>query len=216
MNLKDIENVCKKFRNEKPFSNRPDIFSAICLASAQAICWGKEGLSLIELGVYNGTGLQFIFNVAKCLTENIGMKYNIYGFDSFEGIPDLKGFEDHNELWKKGQYKCKHTYEKMVKNFKNKATLIKGDVENTITPFLDEILDINFPNGFISLDLDLYTSSRSGLKILEDTNSNKYIPTVTMIVDDQDYLITYNNWCGEGKAIKEFNNENKYRKIQNR
>ena len=54
------------------------------------------------------------------------------------------------------------------------------------------------------MDLDLYSSSKSGLKILEDVDPNKYIPTVFMIVDDQDYLITYNDWCGEFRFKDKF------------
>lgn len=210
--LKKLYKVSKKFNESK----RPDICVAICLATAQSICWGKKGVSLIELGVYRGSGLHFIIEVAEHLTDSIGIEYHIYGFDSFEGLPELGGSEDHNEIWEEGQYKSSSTYDEMVEKFEDKATLIKGDVKDTVKEFLLDRLDINYPIGFISLDLDLYSSSKSGLKILEDVNPNKYIPTVTMIVDDQDFLITYNDWCGEGLAIKEFNDENEFRKIQNR
>ena len=94
--------------------------------------------------------------------------------------------------------------------------LIKGDVKDTVPKFLEKTLDMNYPIGFISLDLDLYSSSKSGLKILEDINPNKYFPTVLVVVDDQDFLLTYNDWCGEGLAIREFNDSNDFRKIQNR
>lgn len=214
--LKKVYRISREFGEKLPFSKRPDICVAICLATAQSICWGKKGVSLIELGVYKGVGLHFIIKVAEYLANNTGMKYNIYGFDSFEGLPELGGFEDHNEIWKKGQYKPDNTYDEMVEEFKGKAVLVKGDVKSTVKRFLLEQLDTNYPIGFISLDLDLYSSSKSGLKILEDANSDKYIPTVIMIVDDQDYLVTYNDWCGEGLAIREFNIVNKFRKIQNR
>lgn len=229
---KKLAKVCEISKNiikSKPFSSRPDICVSICLATAQSICWGKEGTSLIELGVRDGKGLSFIIKVCKYLTNRIGTKYNIYGFDTFEGMPKLEGFEDHNEIWEEGQYKPIISYEKMVENFRDKVTadgtnttiisagaiLIKGDVKDTVTNFLDN-LDIEYPIGFISLDLDLYSSTKSGLKILEDVNSNKYVPTVLMIVDDQDFLLTYNDWCGEALAIREFNDSNKMRKIQNR
>ncbi len=214
MNLGDLKKISKEFGDKKQFLKRPDIFVSICLATAQAICWGKEGISLIELGVRHGSGLSFIVKIAEHLTDKIGMKYHIYGFDTFGGMPDLVGSEDHHEIWSKGQFKPKHTYDEMVELFKGKATLIKGDVKDTVGKFLVDQLDINYPIGFISLDLDLYSSTRSGLKVLEDVNYNKYIPAVTMIADNQDYLITYNDWCGEGLAIKEFNEDNKFRKIQ--
>lgn len=211
-----LRELCKNISNIKPFSSRADIFTAICLATAQSISWGKEGTSLIELGVRNGTGLSFIIKVCKFLTDRIETKYNIYGFDTFDGMPKLEdGYKDHKEIWKEGQYKPDISYEEITKNFKEKATLIKGNVKDTISEFLDN-LDIEYPIGFISLDLDLYSSTKSGLKILTDTNPNKYCPTVLMIVDDQDFLLTYNDWCGEGLAINEFNENNKLRKIQNR
>lgn len=208
--------MCKKMSNEKPFSTRPDICTAICLATAQSICWGKEGVTLIELGVHRGSGLNFIVEVAKYLTNSTGVKYHIYGFDSFEGLPKLEGFEDHNEIWREGQYKSIITYDEMVEQFEDRAILVKGDVKDTVKEFLEEKLDVEYPIGFISLDLDLYSSSKSGLRILEDKNPNKYVPAVSMIVDDQDYLITYNDWCGEALAIREFNKHNKFRKIQDR
>lgn len=214
--LAKLAEISKDFSEKEPFSTRPDIFSAICLATAQSICWGKVGVSLVELGVWKGDGLSFIVRIAEHLTKRIGMNYKVYGFDSFEGLPNFGGYEDHHEIWKSGQYGAAHVYNKMIKIFKNKAVLVKGDVRDTVEDFLVNQLDINYPIGFISLDLDMYSSSKAGLKILEDVNPNKYIPTVLMIVDDQDYLITYNDWCGEGLAIREFNESNEFRKIQNR
>ena len=213
--LNIVERISKDLCKIKPFSLRPDICTSICLATAESICWGKTGVTLIEFGVNNGGGLSFIVKVCDYLKEKIDIKYNIYGFDTFEGLPKLEGFEDHNEIWSEGQYKCNSSYKDMVKHFKGKSILIKGDVKDTISEVLNK-LDMEYPIGFISLDLDLYSSSKSALKILNDPNSNKYYPTVLMVVDDQDFLLTYNDWCGEGLAIKEFNDLNKLRKIQNR
>jgi hypothetical protein len=216
--MKCIQSICKKeFSVKKPFSYRHDICTAICLATAQSLCWGKEGVSLVELGVFEGAGLNFIVEVVNYLRRMCpGLVYHIYGFDSFIGLPTLVGHEDHNEIWKPYEYKSRIPYKKLAKKFKNKATLIKGDVNDTVEEFLANQLDMNYPIGFISLDLDLYSSSKVALKILEDVNPNKYLPTVPIIVDDQDYLITYNDWCGVVLAIKEFNELNKFRKIQSR
>jgi hypothetical protein len=214
--LAELREISKEWSRRKPFSARPDVFSSICLATAQAMCWGKKGISLVELGVFRGGGLSFIVDVAEHLTDNIGMKYHVYGFDSFDGLQNFVGYEDHHEIWEPGDYSAKHLHDKVLKKFENKAVLIEGDVKDTVKPFLVDKLSIDYPIGFISLDLDLYSSSRNGLKILEDENPSKYIPTVMMIVDDQDYLVTYNEWCGEGLAISEFNEAHKFRKIQPR
>ncbi len=215
MNLTKIQDVSKKLSTIKPFSSRPDICSAICLATAQSICWGKKGVTLVELGVFKGDGLRFITQVVEHITKRIEMKYRVYGFDSFEGLQDFEGYKDHHEIWHPGQYKYTD-YDKMAKQFGDKATLIKGDVTNTIQEFLVDHIDMDYPLGFISLDIDLYSSAKAALKIMEDADPNKYIPTVLMIVDDQDYLVTYNDWCGEGLAIREFNESNEFRKIQSR
>ena len=216
MDLRKLRSISRESIKIEPFSKRPDIFVSICLATAQAICWGKKEVTLIELGVYNGDGLELMTQMAKHLTSKIGMKYKIYGFDTFKGLTPLEGFADHNEIWKEGEYASTDTYEQMCKRFKGKATLIKGDVKETIPTFLENVLSSDSPLAFVSLDLDLYSSSKNALKVLESNDAAKYIPAIPMIVDDQDYLITYNDWCGEGKAIREFNKYNEFRKIQNR
>lgn len=212
MSLTKIQKISKELNKT---SARPDICSAICLATAQSICWGKKGVSLVELGVFRGAGLDRIMRIVEYITKEIKMEYRVYGFDSFEGLQNFEGYKDHHEIWKPGQYK--HTaYDKMVKKFKDRAILIKGNVQDTVKEFLVDHLDTDYPLGFISLDLDLYSATKAGLKIMEDADPNKYTPTVLMIVDDQDYLVTYNDWCGEGLAIREFNRSNELRKIQPR
>ncbi len=220
----NIQNICKKMVKDSKFSKRPDICTAICLATAQSICLGKEGISLVELGVHNGAGLEFIIKVVDYITDppkkikikKIDMKYRIYGFDTFSGLPPLKGFKDHPEVWSEGQFSSEYTYDEMVTTFSGRAELIKGDVEDTVGEFLVNRLDTDYSLGFISLDLDLYSSTVSGLKILEDKDTTKYIPAITLIVDDKDFLVTYNPWQGEAAAINEFNAEHNDRKIHYR
>ncbi len=215
MNLTEIQNISKAFSTLKPFSKRPDICTAICLATAQSICWGKKGVTLVELGVFKGAGLKFITQIVEYITKKIKMEYRVYGFDSFEGLQDFEGYKDHHEIWEPNQYKYV-AYDKMVEKFNGRAVIIKGNVQDTVKEFLVDHMDMDYPIGFISLDLDLYSATKAGLKIMEDADPNKYIPTVLMVVDDQDYLVTYNDWCGEGAAIREFNESNELRKIQNR
>ena len=103
-NMTAIQNICKEMSTSKQFSKRADICAAICLASAQSICWGKPGISLIELGVYKGDSLNIITDIAEHITKTVDISYKIYGFDSFEGLQNFGGYEDHHEIWEQNKF----------------------------------------------------------------------------------------------------------------
>jgi len=65
--------------------------------------------------------------------------------------------------------------------------------------------------GFVSVDVDYYTSTRSCLALLTD-RADRYLPCVPIFFDDvmEDW---HNPWCGEQLALEEFNSSNPMRKI---
>jgi hypothetical protein len=65
--------------------------------------------------------------------------------------------------------------------------------------------------GFISVDLDLYSSTKVALSCLVG-KSDLYNPAVSMYFDDVSFYFA-NEWCGELAAINEFNEEHTFRKI---
>ena len=69
----------------------------------------------------------------------------------------------------------------------------------------------NFKIGFISIDVDYYSSTMSCLKSL--TFDQSFYLSSTMLYFDDVYNVEHNEFCGELLAVNEFNQTNKYRKI---
>ncbi|MBF0276028.1 MAG: hypothetical protein HQK84_12430 [Nitrospinae bacterium] len=69
------------------------------------------------------------------------------------------------------------------------------------------------PVGFVSVDVDLYSSAKDCLKLFQG-EAECYLPAVINWFDDVEHAITMNSWCGEALAIKEFNEANNFRKIE--
>lgn len=137
---------------------------------------------ILEFGVFKGSSISLIAN-------NLN-KNTIYGFDSFEGLPETwrPGFE-------KGTFSL-HTLPNVPEN----VSLIKGMFDETLPNFLKENKEYI---SFIHIDCDLYSSAKYVLFALSDR-----ITQGTVIVFDEFY--NYLGWkYGEYKAFFEFINETK-------
>jgi hypothetical protein len=67
------------------------------------------------------------------------------------------------------------------------------------------------PIAFVSFDLDLYSSTRDALTLFR-ADYRHYLPRVVSYFDDI-FGYTFNDFCGERLAIREFNEYNDNRKI---
>jgi len=175
----------------------------------QAIMSNYESIVAVELGVAQGSGLIELSKAAQYFSDKSGISIEVYGFDSTVGLPDNTGAVDHPEIWHKGLFQMGSP-----STLKNQlpicAHLIEGDVKETILQFEEKIENKRI--AFVSIDLDYYSSTINAMPIFE-FNADKYVPAVPVYIDDAYDLITYNPWCGEEKAINEFNERNALRKI---
>ncbi|MBT8376692.1 MAG: class I SAM-dependent methyltransferase [Bacteroidia bacterium] len=136
-----------------------------------------KGLHL-EFGVFSGETINHV--AKKCPNTTI------YGFDSFEGLP-----EAWRDGYKPGHFNTKHKLPKVNKN----VVLIKGWFEDTLKPFVKEYKE---PVAFLHIDCDLYSSTKTIFTLLKDR-----IIKNTVIVFDE--YFNYPGWReGEYKAFKEF------------
>lgn len=108
----------------------------------------KSGLFL-EFGVYKGKTINY-------MAERINNK-KIYGFDSFEGLP---------EDWHPGYEKSAYSLEGNIPKCKNNVYLIKGWFSETLPVFLEEHKDEKCV--YIHIDCDLYSSTKYVLMTLKD------------------------------------------------
>ncbi len=152
----------------------------------------------VEAGVWRGGNL-IIF---KELIEKYKLNKEIYGYDTFEGMPEPSEVDvkwNNISAARKTKTKddwCKSSIEDVKKNILTvlndlkHINLIKGLVEETL------LIEANLPKkiSLLRLDTDFYKSTKVELEILFPRLSKGGI----LIIDD------YGNWKGAKKAVDEF------------
>lgn len=207
----DLKTMGRNIAEDWKQFGRPDWSHPILLSIVQARCLGIEEISLMEFGVANGEGLEELCRVAEAFSERTEISFRVYGFDR-GGLPGPVDYRDHPEIWSQGDYKMKDP-DRIRERLPDFCQLIMGDVAETVPPLLETEIFADCPIGFISIDLDFYSSTKDALKIFSG-RADLYLPSVQMYFDDTELLITSSEWTGEGLAIKEFNDENEIRKIE--
>jgi hypothetical protein len=139
------------------------------------------------------------------------MEFNIYGFDTGKGLPPPQDYRDHPELWSAGSMQMPDQ-QALAGDLPPNARLILGDIGETIPKFLAETLTSDAPLAFVSLDVDLYTSSLSAMTLFR-ADVGKLLPVIMVWVDDSYINVMQNELCGEALAIREFNETSPKRKI---
>jgi hypothetical protein len=169
----------------------------------------RKRITAVEFGVAGGAGLLNLVDLARLVEAETGVTLRIVGFDTGQGLPPPNGHKDHPELWQGGDF-ATGDRDALVRQLAGRAEVIWGDIRDTIGPFI-ETVDATAPLGFISIDLDLYTSTKAALECLTN-RPEKYNPAISMCFDDVCSVFA-NDWAGELAAIAEFNDEHQMRKI---
>ena len=191
----------KKYVTEEPIQNiRKHLFDVAGIETANYIIqnmpkvhYFKNNLDLLtyalkqvtidglylEFGVYSGKTINHISNIVSDKT--------VYGFDSFEGLP-----EDWRSGFEEGIFKVAEL------PFVNKnVTLIKGWFNDTLPEF---VMNNKKSCAFIHVDCDLYSST----KTIFDSLKTIIVPGTIIVFDE---YFNYPNWQEhEFKAFQEFIN----------
>jgi hypothetical protein len=170
---------------------------------------GLREVTLIEFGVAAGAGILNICGIARRVTRETGVNFRIFGFDTSKGMPPPLSFRDHPEIYQQGDFPMDH--EALKQALPSNATLVIGELKDTVGPFLQSI-PITAPIGFVSIDVDYYSSTRDALRVLEGA-PGQYLPRTQMYLDDLEHP-SHNSWCGERGAVLEFNERHPMRKIE--
>ena len=189
---------------KKGHALRPHYALGILRAAYLAKNLSYKKISIIEFGVAGGAGLVDIEYYANEITNLLEVEFEIYGFDSAEGLPDTNDYRDGLYLWKPKQLKMDIN---QLKSRLNDAKLVLGLVKETTKNFFKKHNPA--PIGCIFNDLDYYTSTKDSFKIF-DFDEKFYLPRIVMYFDNLHYT---GNYCGELCAINEFNRNNDHRKI---
>ncbi len=165
------EYVERHMPNVKSVMSRQEILSQ---AFARADVSGDR--LICEFGVWRGTSIN---RLAKLTTKSI------YGFDSFEGLPEAFG-----DFWTKEQFRVPRLPE-----VRRNVTLIKGWFNETLPSFLEGHTG---KVGFLHVDCDLYSSTRTVFELLEP----RLGPGTVILFDE---YFNFINWEeAEFKAFHEF------------
>lgn len=146
----------------------------------------KEGV-ILEFGVRNGHSINFL---AEIFPEK-----RLFGFDSFEGLP---------EAWHQEGAGSYTTNGKMPEAPEN-VEFIKGWFENTLPIFAKNNSE---PIALINIDCDLYSAT----KTVFDQLSNRITPGCVIIFDEyignptwrDDEYKAFQEWVGEKKVVYKY------------
>jgi hypothetical protein len=202
-----------KYRTKIAFDLIPRQCYAFGLLSAAdtAKSLGIEALTVVELGVAEGTGLINIGEIAKRLSDETGVEFQVFGFDGGKGMPPPRDYRDHPEIYREGDFPMVDC-EGLQRHLPRNTRLILGDLRDTLPVFANS-LSRKAPLGFVSVNVNYFSSTTEALQLLADPDPLKYLPTsIVYFADIGDW--SANDWCGELLAIKEFNKHNPMRKLR--
>jgi len=131
---------------------------------------------ICEFGVYSGNTINHIASLTNL---------TVYGFDSFRGLP---------ERWRDGFGKG-HFGTTTLPKVRPNVVLVKGWFDNTLPTF---IKDHDESMGFLHVDCDLYSSTRTIFELL----GSSIHPGCVIVFDE---YFNYPGWEeGEYRAFQEF------------
>ncbi len=174
--MQTVEYITKNLPTTPMYANRYELLEHIFLDDIVSV----DGMYL-EFGVRSGTSINFIaaYNQTK----------TIYGFDSFEGLPEAWNFYAQAGTFSLGGVmpKCNANVQ-----------LIKGWFDKTLPEFLKQHSE---KCAFVHIDSDIYSSAKTVFNELGD----RIVPGT--VIEFDEYFDRPNWQNGEFKAFHEFRDE---------
>lgn len=190
-------------------SSRPGYLLGLLNGADLARYQGVPEICVLEFGVAGGQGLIALQAEAEAVEQETGVRIKVYGFDRGTGLPDTTNdYRDHPDYWKPGDFPMDEHL--LRSKLQPRTQLILGDVEATTQQFVEHIQDC--PIGFISFDLDLYSSTTHAFTVLSHPKK-RMLRQVPLYFDDVVESFVSHRFAGELLAIDEFNERNQTVKI---
>lgn len=184
---------------------RPNYTWSVLHSARIARTLGIERITAAEFGVAGGNGLVALEAAADAAERLLGVSIDVVGFDSGGGIPAPRDHRDAPYLIAPGDFPM--DTEKLRARL-HRSELVLGLVEETLPRYLATDAA---PLGFISIDLDYYSSTVAALDLLK-ASTDRLLPRVMCYFDDV-MGYPWGDFNGERLAIAEFNDANEHRKI---
>ncbi|MFI5617653.1 hypothetical protein [Streptomyces sp. NPDC051567] len=189
---------------------RPHYAYGVRRATESAARLGLPGVTLVEFGVAGGSGLLALAEHAGYYAKATGVEVRIVGFDAGDGLPPGRSVRDLPYLFGAGFYPMDKA--RLVSRLGGAADVVIGDVTETVPRYLETNAHTlrTHPVGFVSFDLDYYSSTVSALNLFRGGDPGRLLPRVTCYLDDLPGTIAE---IGEAAAMAEFNAEHDDRAI---
>lgn len=177
-------------------------------AAKRALKEGQKKITVIEFGVANGRGLLAMAKYAEKVKSSMNIEVSVIGFDSGGGMPKHEGYLDHPELYVQGDFPMQDPA-RLKKLLPDSARLIITDLN---TEDWTQYITKDAPVGFISIDVDYYSSTINLLNRLHSIEADKLLSNSLFYLDDV-CLDNHNPYQGELLAVTEFNEASALRKF---
>ncbi|UGT61006.1 hypothetical protein [Nocardia asteroides] len=188
---------------------RPHYAYGVRRATELAARLGHRGVTVVEFGVAGGNGLLALAEHARYYSGVTGVAVRVVGFDGGAGMPAATDRRDLPYLFGPGFYAMDHD---RLRARLGTAELVIGEVAETLPDYLRTRAALlrEHPIGFVSLDLDYYSSTTAALDLFRGPAHEPMLPRVTCYLDD---LPGTTRHIGEAAAIADFNTANPDRPI---
>lgn len=168
-------------------------------SALQELAWAGVAGDYYEFGVYRGYTLWHAQQVA----DHYGLTdMRFFGFDSFEGLPEVEGADRDAAVFIAGDYRCARQEvegELTQRGFDwARGALIEGYFDTVLTDDTKARFRMG-PAALVMLDCDLYQSVVPALDFLADMLQDGTI----MLFDDWDSFGASNKY-GSRRAFQEF------------
>jgi hypothetical protein len=157
-----------KYLSIKYKTFRPHYETIMYESCIEAKKLGYNEVSILELGVAGGNGIIALEKYKNKIEKFLNIKITIYGFDSGEGMPQTKLYQDLKYIWKPGFFKVNR---KLLED-KIKSKIFYWNIENTV----DQFLNCTPKNiSAIFFDLDYYSSTKIFLDQLQKISTHSLL-----------------------------------------
>jgi len=182
---------------DEPGRHRPQYLWSLLHAGGVARSLGYPAVSALEFGVAGGNGLVALEAAAERVRAVFDIDVEVFGFDSGVGLPPPTDHRDAPFLMAAGDFPMD---EARLRSRLNSAELVTGLVGETLPGFMAQE---HAPIGFVSIDVDYYSSTVDALKLFE-ADPDRLLPRVMCYFDD---VVGYpwGDCNGERLAVDEFN-----------
>lgn len=177
------------------------------VACRYAAMFREKAITAIEFGVAGGNGLVALADHARRVKQQTGITVDVVGFDTGAGLPAVNDWRDAPWFYNPGDYPS--DLKALRKRLAGRATLISGDIRETFPEWLRRN---ERPIGFISIDVDYYSSTAGILDTLENCDPNSLLPISSVYLDD---ILCFGvpRCSGELAAVADFNRGNRARQF---